>query len=228
MPEVFAAEEHHQVLVPWSRLRRRLTSPPAVLTLDHHTDVMPAFGRFADGNESLRRSLISDFDFRSDSSVRSAVSVLRHDEHIDLALRSGIISESLIIAHENFTVPAHPDIKIYVDPLWPDAHTMLNNAEAFRPYADRMLESGFLSQAGFRAAHWILDIDLDCLLTARSVMPSAPEYFRFLWHRSELVTVSMERDWVRLLRLPGENIDSDYLLDALLELCGGVIAGDKV
>ncbi len=215
MPEVCVVNEHHQVLTPWSELRRKLGTPPAVFTLDHHTDVLPAFGRFADGNETLRRKLIDDFDWRSDGSVQEALQKLRHDEHIDLAVRSGVISSCRILSHENFTVPANEKISVYLPPEWPDGDTMLNKPEIFRPYADRMLESSFLRNAGFEAERWILDIDLDCLLTRRAAMPEDGEYFRYLWSKSELVTISLEHDWVRLLRLPGENITPESLLELL-------------
>lgn len=226
MPEVCVVEQHHEVLTAWARLRRRLDAPPAVLTLDHHTDVLPAFGRFAEGDEAIRQREIAAFDYRSDESVEAALTRLRHDEHIDLALRGDVIASCRIVAHENFTEPAHPAMSVYVAPDWPDGMTMLNDAAAFRPYADRMLESDFLRRAEFSAPRWILDIDLDCLLTRRAAQPVDADYFCMLWMQSELVTISLERDWVRLLRLPGETIDSDDLL-ALLQRIVGIVGHGK-
>ncbi len=215
MVELKVVSEHHQVLRPWSQLRCSLERAPAVLTLDHHTDVLPAFGRYAQGDETLRQELIANFDYTSEESIADALSKLRHDEHIDLALRAGVISSALIIAHENFTTPAHEAMRVYVEPNWPDGDTMLNDPVTFRPFADKMLEDEFLLGAKFCAEEWILDIDLDSLLTAKAVAPTKGDYFDKLWQESRLVTISKEEEWIRLLRLPNENIDADFLLSEL-------------
>ncbi len=41
--EIYIVEKHHQVLLPWTQLRRKIKEPPFLLTFDHHTDTHDAF-----------------------------------------------------------------------------------------------------------------------------------------------------------------------------------------
>lgn len=215
---IVTVDNHHEVLTAWAALRRRTGRSAVALTLDHHTDVLPAFGRRADAAERLEA-----FDFRSPEAVADAVLHLRHDEHIDLALRSSILARSFIICHENFTPPAHPEMVLLHDPALPDPQAMLNDAAAFRPFADAALESVTLERLLPEAfppadAPFILDIDLDYLLTARAAAPRDPSRLLALVARADLITIALESDWLRLLRLPGETIDSAAQKAALLRL----------
>ena len=96
---------HHEVLRAWCRHRREVEFPPVAVTFDHHTDTLPAFSRAA-SSEAERESWITEFDWRSDVSVETALQRLRHDEHLDLALRGGVISGSIVIAHSTENVIA--------------------------------------------------------------------------------------------------------------------------
>jgi hypothetical protein len=222
LKKICVVDFHHEVIRPWAEFRRG-APPPPVVTLDHHTDVLPAFGRRAGGNEAERSRRIAAFDFRSDAAVAEAIAGLRHDEHLDFALRTGLIARSVVVAHENFTVPAHPGITICRDAAFPDPQTMLNDPEVFRPVADRVLESEFLARnlAGFALdGPFILDLDLDYFATAQAARPRDAAFFRRLAAAAGLITVSREADWVRLLRLPGETISAASLLDDLRRLLG--------
>ena len=69
-------EEHHQVLPFWAATAGNGTLD-FILTLDHHTDVLPAFSRMETKPEIDRNN------------PEKAILQLRHDEHIDWALRAG-------------------------------------------------------------------------------------------------------------------------------------------
>ena len=64
----------------------------------------------------------------------------------------------------------------------------------------------------------ILDVDLDNFLCARALHPRDASYFLELAERAELITVSLERDWVRCLRFRGETVTADSLFEELLLL----------
>ena len=64
----------------------------------------------------------------------------------------------------------------------------------------------------------ILDVDLDNFLCARALHPRDASYFLELAERAELITVSLERDWVRCLRFRGETISAESLFEDLLQL----------
>ena len=137
MPPLEVVSQHHEVLRAWCRHRRTVETPPVAVTFDHHTDTLPAFSRAA-SSEAERESWIAEFDWRSDASVEAALRRLRHDEHLDLALRGGVISRSIVIAHstENvITESLNPRIRVAADATWPELNCLLNHPEEFRPRA---------------------------------------------------------------------------------------------
>lgn len=203
-------EQHHHVLLPWARHVRRTGQSCHAVTLDHHTDVLPAFSR--SGTKG-------NFDFSSDEAVCSALSLLRHDEHIDWALRAGILHSARILSHENFTECAHPAMSVSRDVLWPEPQEILNGSEQAVKAAEQVLETNCLRrQLPALADPLILDIDLDNFLCERALHPQDPSFFLALAERAELITVSLERDWVRCLRFRGETITADSLFEDLLRL----------
>ena len=146
-------EQHHHVLLPWARHVRRTGQSCHAVTLDHHTDVLPAFSR--SGTKG-------NFDFSSDEAVCSALSLLRHDEHIDWALRAGILHSARILSHENFTECAHPGMTVSRDRIWPDVQEILDGTERARSAAEQVLETEYLErQIPEVPSPLILDLDLD-------------------------------------------------------------------
>ena len=201
--------EHHHVLLPWCRFARKTGLRCHAVTLDHHTDVLPAFGR---------SEYKGDFDFSSDASVLRNLPFLRHDEHIDWALRAGVLETALILSEENFTGPAHPAMRISCDPVWPDPQSVLNGTPEAVSAAEQVLESGYLSRQIGEIPHpLILDLDLDYFLCEKALHPADDSFFRRLVEEAELITVSLERDWQKILRLPGETLTSDSIFRHLQE-----------
>ena len=205
---VFRAEFHHEVLPFWAELAGNGTLD-FVLTLDHHTDVLPAFSRLnpKPGIDRMR--------------VREAVGLLRHDEHIDWALRAGIIRNAVIVSHENFTTPAHPAMKVIRPEIWPETQAVLNSEPEAYEAASQVLETEYLKRAldGVDlSGNYILDIDLDNFLCEKALHPADPSFFLSLAENAEGISISMERDWQKILRLKGENFTSDDAFRTLAEL----------
>lgn len=195
---------HHEVLYAWEECRKVLASPPEVLSLDFHTDVL----------NSARRGV------ELPENGKEAVKILHHDEHFDWALRAGIISRAVIVALSPCAVaPEHPGLTVRRSDLLPDMEKMLNSPEDFRPVAEKVLDDRFLQPLlndGFPAGKFILDIDCDYLLCEKALFPEEHALIDALAQQAELITLSRENDWVKILKLPGEKITGTALAEQLI------------
>jgi hypothetical protein len=110
---VVSFHSHHYALLPWQEWRRELGRPLRLVSIDSHTDTNDAFQSYdADfkdsspwearppwkGDEAARLAQLSA---ENDASVEAAVRDLRHDEHIDAAIRCGILDAAFILAHSS-------------------------------------------------------------------------------------------------------------------------------
>ncbi|NDU85872.1 MAG: hypothetical protein G3H99_04585 [Ferrovum sp.] len=109
---VFVFERHNYALIPWARIARANRGAVRLLTLDYHTDTRPAFVGYAcqqfrhhiakpEEWSPLASSEIATILVEDDESVEVAVTRLRHDEHIDAAVRSGILDLAFVVANQD-------------------------------------------------------------------------------------------------------------------------------
>ena len=205
---VYLVEDHHHALLPWREIRRSLGVAPHVLTLDHHTDTLPAFTHYNEVNGGCHPIHVP---------VEEALKELRHDEHFDFAVRNGLIRSATIFSHVNFAIDVNPALTIVHDPPVDEL------PETLAEYYAMVLESDFLTQNLKQAplppdVPYILDIDLDCFKGERSVMPEDPTVFRELVRNAAAVTICRERDWVRLLNLDYGKLQYEFFLEKLFIL----------
>jgi hypothetical protein len=68
---VYIADHHHKVLMPWAIERRKLSSAPYLITIDHYSDTDEAFRGYASiladsdpsvNFEALRTELVSSMN----------------------------------------------------------------------------------------------------------------------------------------------------------------------
>lgn len=207
---------HHQVLEAWCALRRTLGIPVPVWSFDYHTDTMAAFRNALPPPEPGAWQQPEMVDF--------ALKTLRHDEHFDWALRAGMVSEiHLLSFYAPPEAPAHPAIKVYPAPGFPEQNEALNQPEMFRPFAAGFLSSEFIHRAFGDDLPppdepYILDIDCDAVLCAAALDLSKLELFGTLAAKAALVTISRENDWVKLLKLPGENLSGGETAEKLCRI----------
>ncbi|MEE3950087.1 UPF0489 family protein [Bacillus wiedmannii] len=109
--DIYIVEHHHHVLEPWAIYRER-NAAPILVTLDHHTDCRSAFLQHSalqiegDSYEvdahrvTFRKNCIDEIDYNDLNTVRSAIGNLKHDEHIDAAIKSSIIEKALVISYD--------------------------------------------------------------------------------------------------------------------------------
>ena len=216
MPKLFVGEQHHEVLPFWAEIAGNGTLD-FILTLDHHTDILPAFSRLEQKPEINR------------SEPEKAVELLRHDEHIDWALRAGIMKRSIIISHEIFTEPAHPAMSVICPEIWPEPQAVLNSEPEAFTAASSVLETNYLQSAldGFEwNGRYILDIDLDYFKGEKSIQPQNTDVFADMIRQASAVTISRETDWVRLLNMDfNRALNSDYFQNHLLSMIRHILPG---
>lgn len=229
---IYVVENHHHVLVPWyQEYIRNPQQLPLVLTLDHHTDSLPAFRHEVqqqnptlslEEQTAAEKKLTQFYGQHFAQKTDECLNTLRHDEHISFALQNHWIQHSIIISHENFSIDVHPDILILCEtPYSEDPMQQL-------PFYEKSLETHFLqhhlNQAPqelkqfIQAGNFILDIDLDYFKSCRSISPENATLFFQLIAKCRCITISMERTWVRLLNMDYEKKEADYFLKHLLEL----------
>lgn len=210
---------HHEVLTHWSRIKREAPGRELfTLTLDHHTDVVEAF---------RGAGSVSPDGWQSEELISAAVENLKHDEHIDWAVKSGLISGAGVIAHVDSTLPASDKIIVRCDSRFPDEFTQLNFPEKFRPLADRVLEDDFLAPQleGFPLERdFILDIDCDNFFSRRSLAPENHRIFDSLIRKCCGVSISKESDYVRILQFPGEKLTGELIAEHLVEYIQTLLA----
>lgn len=192
--KIFEVSLHHEVLPGWEEWSRHAGHGLPVICLDFHNDVL----------DCRRRGI------ELPGNAAEAVEKLHHDEHFDWALRRGVLSESLIISWSECTVaPAHPALQVRHAQQMPEMSVMLNEPEKFRPVAEMVLEDRFLMQLlpeGIPSGDYILDIDCDCIMCEAALHPENGSFIDALAEHALGISLSHEDDWVKILRLPGENI----------------------
>ena len=197
--------------------RRNPDAELAVITLDHHTDVVQAF-RGA-------KEVVPDA-WRQHELVQHAVTELKHDEHIDWAVKAGVLSNAFVIAHVDMTPAADSRIKVLHDPTFPDELTQLNEPEKFRPFAEKVLDDRYLVPliGNNLPEKFILDIDCDNFMCQRALEPEQCSMWHKLIKEACAISISKESDYVRLLRLRGEKLTADDITNHLLELFNELLA----
>ena len=207
MPDIVITDLHHEVLAAWAACRGHAGIPLQVLSLDFHTDVL----------NCARRNIPFPVN------AAEAVNVLHHDEHFDWALRAKIISRAVIIALSPCAVPPeHPALEVRRSGSLPDMESMLNDAAEFRPVARMVLDDRFLVPLladGFPDEPYIQDIDCDYIMCREALEPEQSSFLRRLMHGAQLITLSREEAWVKILKLPGENLDSAEITGKLRTFC---------
>lgn len=216
---IHIVEEHHQVLTFWAELRRELPEAPQVWSLDYHTDTMPCFrGKYPEPEKD---------DFKSPEKVAAAVAKLRHDEHFDWALRAGVASAvHLGICGGETDIIAHPAISVRRAPELPPPETILNSPGSARSALENFLSDESLLQMFPRLPQagesYILDIDCDCILCWKTLFPEDNAVWKKLLKNAALITLSMESDWVKILKLPGETITGAEIAGILRQTAAGL------
>lgn len=259
--KIFIFENHATAFYVWATNYPLNGSKPYLITLDHHTDTLLAFCRFAynscegetDKAITLQQQLLKDIDLSDCNSISSAVDKLKHDEHIDAAIKTGIISHSFslqlmeptgTLSNEEIEyfkidqiermvnqIPrpdgpytySMPQDKMFIIPPYKSItdQDLLNNKnwvlEDF--YLQKQIDiiKCVMRSSGLACSSpYILDIDLDYFQTLKSVYPDTTNLFYGLIRNASYITIAKESSCVEMLKVEGESINSEMLLDRIL------------
>ncbi|WP_109479890.1 UPF0489 family protein [Paraburkholderia sp. C35] len=241
--DVYIVEKHHHVLQGWAEVRRNNPAiVPALITLDHHTDLEAPFDdhrywtvhphggdRNTAATDALLPGMIKAIDWKVEATVMAAIDDLKHDEHIRTAVQAKILSRAFVV---NLQTDNIADAEVYgtyggCDAI--DCKKPIHNDRCVRARYDGVLESTYLdhelatltrmAQAdgvlGPEAEPYILDIDLDYFHTEKAIEPDDPTTFYRLVQNALAITIATEPECVRELRLGRSKITADSLLDRM-------------
>ncbi len=249
MKQLFICEKHHHVLYPWSIIKGR-GNKKNLLTFDHHTDTHEAFLSYLYYNKSEKLdSLIPKIKIDNRDSIFDAIRKLKNDEHIDTAVKCGIINKAFVISYNgSFDQPPSnefttihsnietkiklmmgeislPEIQTYPDA---DIYTIgtaeyLDDDNCLSDYfMFQMLKKiQMMSSINILESEYILDIDLDYFHTYESLKQNNIDQFKNFIKKATAITIATEPDFAE------ENISPDVLLDDLLDVSKQV-CGDEL
>ena len=92
--KIFIVEKHHQVLEAWEKYKGC-----NVITLDSHKDTRLCFINHIGKNQQIsREQLLRDYASKK-INIFDVIKILKHDEHIDFAIKSKMINKVFAIAY---------------------------------------------------------------------------------------------------------------------------------
>lgn len=210
-------ESHEEVLVDWAEAALAAGTPLTLVTIDRHLDTASAltasFAEDGGGDDAAedahglaewQQRVLSRYHDASPEDLELLVERLQNDEHIDAALRLGILDRVLIISSQagrTGDLPL-PRAAVYRPPCAPECDSDPHDApQCQRRRYDAMLESSLLrsalAQLGFEAdAPYVLDIDLDTFSTRKGLEPADAAAFHALIAGAQCVTVAREPEYV--------------------------------
>ncbi len=223
---IFICEDHHQVLQFWHAYK---DSCPYLLTFDHHTDLHLAFNHYIYHNgekektwEEQRKALLDGIS----ANDPSAIEKLTHAEHIDAAIKTGIIKKALVYS-ENSYYSRQEEVYTIDGNSQYAGQNIINNCnyiEMQSLISSETLSSNFKKfDLCIPKSQWfhnyILDIDLDFFKSTKSFENKDLTFFKNLIDNCIAVSIATEPIFVKGWQ---EEYDSmltvEYLLDKILKI----------
>jgi hypothetical protein len=235
--KIYIVENHHEVIIPWSEYVSNNETAPVLLTFDHHMDTRSAFYRHSckiaeQEWKSVRDQLIANVDIHESSTIIAALEMLRNNEHIDFALQTGIVSDAVVFSLMSAGICRdYANNKIYyIDPFCTSkCNKSSHDDDCIIDVYDKVIEGdellfklnqinkfipGFFTSNTINKK-FILDIDLDCFHTKKSINAVDMSVFNYLINNSEIITIATEGSYVELEKKDND-INENYLLEKLL------------
>ncbi|MES2654934.1 MAG: UPF0489 family protein [Bacteroidota bacterium] len=234
---VFICEHHNQVLHFWNKFG---ADNPFVLTFDHHTDLKKAYQAHHYRNPDADISNLLTLILQDDD---NAINLLRHDEHIDAAIVSGMIRMAFVVPLEDgmnegeriFKLrQADQELKnqkiiVNYTPCFYQCPKMPHNDDCTIPRFNAVIET-FHLEGLFRAfdryierdemlENFILDIDLDYFHTIKSINPDDITFLKYLISRAKGISIAKESAFIDTWKeAHDKELSVDYLLDRIKKI----------
>ena len=208
--KLYIVENHHEVLEAWEKYKNQKIN---VITLDTHTDTKLCFENYCYHNTTTSSTILINNYNNNTIDIKNIISKLKNDEHIDFAVRSGIVNKvfvisyntsysignanifseepnnynnQLIIEYNNFTTLTSEDSYIH------------SRTIALTPKVLNDATNYFSSLDKNYANKYILDIDLDYICTMYAFDEDLSK-FKELIQNAELITIAKEPSFVKLI-----------------------------
>lgn len=248
---VYIVESHNQVLEAWESCPHQ-----NVFSLDFHTDTREAFHNYSywradsevksgkyqnleERKKELTDQKISQY-LEKKISIKGVNDNLKHDEHMDFAVRTEMIETAFILSTNRNVTSSNPNVHIvcgsdkyrgqriieYSPSCIPACPKETHDQECRILRADSCLEDSFLEDALTRAEsfkdsffnNYILDLDCDYFNTEKSLYPEKMEIFRRLILNASLITIALEPACVKICRHEDCSLISDDILARLISI----------
>lgn len=231
--DIYIVQSHHQVLEAWEKI------PMCnVFTLDYHTDTKEAFSTYAywRADSEVKAGKCSNLEARRDEliqeklqgyrekriSIGSINANLRHDEHIDFSVRTGICEKVFVLACNRNEGSSNPRVyQVHGESGYTGQPIM-----EYAPRGETGLSDGILTEAMTEAKaldtgffqRYILDMDCDYFNSSRSLCPESREVFKQLVSQAEMITLAREPECVKICREEGSDLTAEEIQERLVEM----------
>ncbi len=246
--DIYIVKSHNQVLEAWEPGEKQ-----NLFSLDFHTDTRNAFYNYAywRAHSEVNAGKVPDHKVRKNELMEEKIRLyrnnrmtleqvndnLKHDEHLDFAVRTEMIDTAFILANNTNKTSSNPNVHIVNSKEEYDNHRLieysLSSADsvetgdqgreqmAHRAIESEVLEEAFSVAESYRETffdRFILDIDCDYFNTEQSLYPENRESFEKLIRDSEFITIALEPECVDICRYEGHDLDSRKILKRLLAI----------
>ena len=245
---VYVTYSHHQVIKEWFRHQR---TGVHLLSFDFHTDFHEAFlrksGDPAASYEYSRKRHNSFLDKHIPcKDVDAAIEDLRNDEHIDFALKSGMIEKAFVFSHNSnsfhdgrvLSVPNGREkivqARIFsyseVDHPFATPQPYDNSTEAKMAKlitTDEVLNEVIetFREYGFNQDNYILDFDCDFIRDKAAMEHNKFQTLKNLMKGANAITIAREPSYVDKCseQTLSYKVIEDWLVNLIMESCGGAV-----
>lgn len=205
--KLYIVENHHEVLEAWEIYKNQNLN---VITLDTHTDTKLCFENYCYHNNTTSNILINNYNNNS-IEIKNIISKLKNDEHIDFAVRSGIVNKVFVISYNTSNNMSNTNIFSEEPTNYNNQPIIEYNNFTTLTYEDSYIHSRtialtpkvlndainyFSSLDKNYANKYILDIDLDYICTMYAFDEDLSE-FKSLIKNAEIITIAKEPYFVK-------------------------------
>lgn len=209
---VYIAESHHYVIKEWFRYKK---SGVHLLSFDYHTDFQEALVRKFRNSGTAKHISYNEYlsTYISCYDIDAAIKDLRHDEHIDFALRSGIIEKAYVFSSKSNTFDDERMIDVSAGCICSSRSQIISYGEASHPLVqphpydetkkawmaknnttDQVLTDVIevFQKYGFNQDNYILDIDCDFIRDKAAMCHSNLKVLEKLIKGAKAITIARE------------------------------------